>query len=104
MTFNWATLATLGILSATIHWIVARSKAMQWFWESPWLPTFVDDLLRCPACLGFWLGLGLGATGVRPLTTGHVWLDIVAAGLAGVWCTPIVESALLWGIDKASVH
>jgi hypothetical protein len=77
---------------------------MQWFWAAPWLPNPISDLLACPACSGFWIGLGLGAAGLRPLTTGYWWLDIPAAGLAGVWCAPVAEGILLWGLDKSKIH
>jgi hypothetical protein len=104
MTFNWSTLATLAILCATIHWIIARSQVMEWLWAAPWLPDFISDLLTCPACSGFWLGLGLGAVGFWPLITDYWWLNIPATGLAGVWCTPIAEGILLWGLEKSKIH
>ena len=104
MSFAWSTLATLAILSATIHWIAARATIMRWFWGATWLPAWLDALLACPACSGFWLGLALGLAGLRPLATGHVWLDVLAAGLAGVWGTPVTEGVLLWGLDRSAIH
>jgi len=102
--FNWPTLATLAILCATIHWIAARSQIMEWFWAAPWLPDFINDLLACPACSGFWLGLGLGTVGLWPLTTDYWWLNIPVAGLVGVWCTPIAEGILLWGLERSKIR
>jgi hypothetical protein len=104
MAFSWSILATLGILTATIHWIIARAEITKRFWNAIWLPEFLNGLLRCPACSGFWLGLGLGGLGLRPMATGHAWLDVVVAGLCGVWCTPIAEELLLWGLDRSKIH
>jgi len=104
MTFNWSTLVTLGILAASFHWLAARAQVTRGLWGALWLPGFVDSLLRCPACSGFWLGLGLGIVGVRPLETGHWWLDALAAGLAGMYTTPMFEAVLLWGLDRSKIH
>jgi hypothetical protein len=103
MTFNWSTFATLAILAATLHWLVARAAITHWFWSWSRLPAFVNELLTCPACSGFWLGLGLGAAGLRPLTTGHAWLDIAVAGAAGIFGTPVAEAVMLWGLDRSRI-
>jgi hypothetical protein len=104
MMFSWSTFATLGVLTATVHWIIARSKIMQWLWGAQWLPNFLDQLLRCPACSGFWLGLGCGWLGIQPLHIGPPWLAVVAAGLAGIFTTPLTEAALLWGLKYSQVE
>jgi hypothetical protein len=102
--FNWSAFLTLGILSATIHWSIARAKLTEWIWNAIWLPEALDELLRCPACSGFWIGLGLGLAGLCPLSTGHWWLDIATAGFAGVFATPIAEGMLLWGLEHSRIH
>lgn len=104
MTFNWSTLATLAILTATIHWIVARATITKRFWGAVWLPSWLDELLRCPACSGFWLGIGLGLAGLRPLVTGSWIANVLIAGLVGVWGTPVVEGILLWALDRTKIH
>jgi len=104
MSFNWSTLATLGVLTATLHWLAARAKITKRFWDAAWLPASVDGLLRCPACSGFWLGLGVGLWGVRPLRTGAAWLDVLTAGVCGIFMTPLFEGIILWGLDRSSLH
>jgi hypothetical protein len=104
MTFSWSTFATLAVLASALHWLVARAKITQWFWGAFWLPEFIDDLLMCPACSGFWLGLWIGAAGMRPLTTGSVWIDVLATGLAAMWGVPVAEAVMLWGLDGSKVH
>jgi len=104
MTFNWSILTTLGILAASIHWLAARAHITRSFWGAIWLPSFLDSLLRCPACSGFWIGLGLGAARIRPFATGHAWFDIAVAGIVGMFTTPVFEAVLLWGLDKSKLH
>lgn len=104
MTFNWSTLAILGILTATIHWLIARAEISKAFWSAIWLPERIDQLLRCPACSGFWLGLGLGGLGIRPLTTGHWWIDVPASAILGVFATPLFEGLFLWGLERSKIH
>jgi hypothetical protein len=100
---NWSLFAVLALSTAAIHWIIARSTIMRWFWDAVWLPTFLDELLACTACSGFWLGLGLGALGLRPFDTGHLWLDVLAAGGWNVVGMPVVEGVLLWGLDRTRI-
>lgn len=105
MTFTWSTFATLSILAGTLHWLVARAKiTKRFFWDAIWLPERLDSLLRCPACSGFWLGFGLGWLGCRPLVTGHAWVDVLAAGVVGMYGTPIAETVLLWALDRSKIH
>jgi hypothetical protein len=104
MTFAWSTFATLAILASALHWLVARAEITKPVWDAIWLPERLDALLKCPACSGFWLGLWLGAAGLRPLVTGHWWIDVVAAGVAGVWGVPVAEGVMLWGLDRSKIH
>lgn len=99
---NWSTFATLSVLSAAIHWIVARSKIMKWFWGARWLPHFFRDLLACPACSGFWVGLTLGALGILPIAPlPFRWLEVLTAGVLAVWGTPVAQAIVLWGLDRS---
>ena len=97
-----ALVTTLGLLSAAIHWIVARAKVTRSFWSALWLPGFISDLLACAACSGFWIGLGLGLAGIRPL--GHGILGVLCSGLLGVVATPVVEGVLLWGLSTTKIR
>jgi hypothetical protein len=89
-------LVLLGLLSAVIHWLIARANITHWFWGSPRLPTFLQHLLACAACSGFWIGLGLGIVGIQPIASGL--LGVLASGLLGVFTTPVFEGVLLWGL------
>lgn len=104
MSFDWSTLATLAILTGTLHWVIARAKITQWFWNANWLPGIMHELLECPACSGFWLGLGLGVAGLRPLVTGLWPLDLAAAGVAGIIGTPVAQGVLLWGLERTRIE
>jgi hypothetical protein len=102
-------LVLLGLLSASIHWLIARAHITKPFWSLEWWPArfsfglglLVSALLACAACSGFWIGLGLGFAGVRPIGAG--WLAVVASGLAGVLLTPVFEGALLWGLERTHI-
>jgi hypothetical protein len=104
MTFNWSTFATLGILAGTLHWLIARATVTRSFWGALWLPGWLDSLLRCAACSGFWIGIGLGCAGLRPLATSHTLLNVLVAGVAGMWLTPVTEGVLLWGLSATKMR
>jgi hypothetical protein len=106
-------LVVLGLLAATIHWIVARAKITRWFWSLGWWPApgsiasglvkeLFAGLLACAACSGFWIGLGLGRVGVQPI--GHGVVGVLCSGLLGVVVTPVVEGVLLWGLSATRLH
>ena len=99
-------LVMLGLLTAGMHWLIARSLVMRWFWGSVKPGGILDNLLRCPACSGFWLGLLCWGSGVRPLATILPWapLDAAATGVLGMAITPIFEGAILWGLSVSAVE
>ena len=100
---NLSALLLFGILTAAVHWTIARSSVFSWFWRRAKGP--FDSLLRCAACSGFWIGLGLGSLGLDPLSTSwDPWLKIVTSGGLGLWLTPIFEGALLWGLRETSLE
>lgn len=106
---NWSAFLTLGILASTIHWIFARSKIMEPFWKLEWLPEsklrwWLNGMLTCAACNGWWLGLAAGVCGLRPLKTEHWLLDTLAAGLCGAWTTPVAEGVLVWGLARSKIE
>ena len=100
---NWSTFVTLSVSSAAFHWILARSTIMKWFWGASWLPRRIRELLECPACSGFWLGLYLGVVGIQPITT-HSWLvNVLFTGVLALFGTPVAEGILLWGLERSRV-
>jgi hypothetical protein len=114
MILDLTQLALLGILCASIHWLVARSEIAKPFWSrtSGWLA----KLLACAGCSGFWLGAISGVTNlVAPVAFNAVgsptWLSfgfLVAqtfiTGVLGIFVTPIFESLLLWGLSASALQ
>lgn len=101
-------LLLLGLLSAAAHWIIARSKVMRWFWSR--LRGWRADLLACPACSGFWLGLGLAAAGLKPVAlviegAPHAArvAEIITAGVLAVFLTPVCQAVMIWGLAVSAI-
>ncbi len=101
MTLDVGQLALLGLLSTALHWLIARSKIAQPLWSRArgWLAL----LLACPACSGWWLGLGLGTGGVRPVTVSWRIVEVVLCGLLAMVLTPVVEAVMLWGLERSAI-
>lgn len=100
-------LLLLGLFSTAIHWLVARSEIARPLWSrtSGWL----DKLLRCPACSGYWLGGLITWGGVHPFgDTGTSWWMFVfktqLAGLAAMVLTPIFEGVMVWGLRESAIE
>jgi hypothetical protein len=111
MTLDADRLVLLGALAGAAHWLVARSTVGRPLWSRA--RGRLDRLLRCAACCGWWLGLGLGAFfGLRPatLTPGApggipaAVAEVVMAGLLGVVTTPVVEALILWAKDVTAMR
>lgn len=95
-------LVLLGVFSASIHWIIARSTIGKPLWSRA--RGKLDELLRCPACSGFWISAGLTTAGVQAVD-GLPWLVTPAAGgLLGVALTPVFEAVILWGLERAAIE
>ncbi len=92
----------LGIFSASIHWLVARSEIAAPIWSRA--RGIVDKLLRCPACSGFWIGGILTFAGVHPLAGLTDWRDVAAGTICGLYLTPVFEAVLLWGLERAAIE
>lgn len=92
-------LVVFGLLTASTHWLVGRSEIAKPLWSRArgWLAR----LLACAGCSGFWLGLGYGALGLRPVS--HGWRGILIAGVLGTILTPIFEALLLWGLVTTAI-
>jgi hypothetical protein len=95
-------LFALGLLTTSIHWLVARSSAGEVIWSRA--RGWFGRLLRCAGCSGWWLGLLLGLAGLRPLVLHYWWTSIVFSGLFGVILTPVFEGALLWGLRESAIE
>jgi len=92
----------LGVLSASIHWLVARSEIAAPIWSRA--RGIVDKLLRCPACSGFWIGGALTFAGIHPLGGVTDWRDVAAGTLFGLFLTPVFEAVLLWGLERTAIE
>lgn len=99
-------IAALGVLLAATHWLIARAEITQVFWGNVGTG-FVGKLLACPACSGWWLGIGAYFIGLRPLDQLVAWpwapLSVAAAGLLGLFLTPVFEAVLLWGLYASAI-
>lgn len=101
MTIALDQLLVLGLLTAAIHWLIARSTFMRPLWSRA--RGWFDALLRCPACSGWWLGLGFGATGIRPLVMHDRVATVLFSAILGTILTPVFEGALLWGLERSAI-
>lgn len=100
MTVDLSQLLVLGLLTASAHWLIARSEVARPFWSHA--RGWFGALLRCPACSGTWLGLGAVLAGLRPVGHGVV-AGFVTVMLATI-LTPVFESVLLWGLERSAIE
>lgn len=100
--FNLDQLVILGILTSATHWLFARSAVLKPLWSRArgWL----DQLLRCPSCSGFWLGLGFGLLGIDPIVSGLRFVDVYLTGMLAVFLTPVFEAVMLWGLSVSGLE
>ncbi len=100
-------LVLFALLCTSVYYLLARAEITRWFWQPLDGVRGIGALLRCPACSGFWLGLG--ASFVVPVTdhVDHWWLICLAVAfehaLLGMVCTAIGWGAMKWGLDKGAV-
>jgi len=106
MLLNLQLLVMLGLLTAGVHWFVARSHVMEWFWGSLPPGSATAALVDCAACSGYWLGLGVWAAGVRPLSASIPWwpVEALATGVLGLALTPVFEGVILWGLAVTAME
>lgn len=102
MNTNIEKLVFLGVVTAALHWLFARAKITEWFWSR--MKGWPAKLLACPACSGFWLGLGAGALGLTPVTTSYRWIDVALSGVLCLWATPIFEGLMLYGLAYSAIE
>lgn len=100
VTVDLPQLIVFGLLTASMHWLIARSEIARPLWSraSGWF----DELLRCPACSGFWLGLGSHLAGLHPIGGGFA--ANLLTGVLGTILTPVFESVLLWGLANSAIE
>ncbi len=105
LTLDVHQLVLLGLLSTAVHWIVGRSKVGRPLWSRA--GGWFGALLACPACSGWWIGLGLGMAGLKPVGgLPHIGYDvatIIVAGLLAVVITPVFEGIMLWGLERSAI-
>lgn len=111
MTIIWNDILLLAVLSAALHWLVARAEITRPLWSRArgWLA----KLLACPACSGFWIGCGLTIVGIqaaapfalgRPGDATFAIATILANGLLAMFLTPVFEAILLWGLAVSGIE
>jgi len=66
--YGVTTIVTLGKIFAPVRAAVLRINATAGHW------------IKCPMCLGLWVGVGWALLGLFPPTADHRWVDIAAAG------------------------
>ena len=109
MVVDWHQVALLGLMSAGLHWLVARSTIARPLWSRA--RGKLAELLACPACSGWWIGIGLWVAGIRPVCFDWMctaWLHAIACiavnALLGLVLTPVVEAVLLWGLERSAIQ
>ena len=104
MKLNVADAVVLGLLGAAIHWLIARSLIFSPLWKNiASVSIYLDKLLACAACSGFWIGIGAGLARLRPISTGVWWFDVVATGLLGIYLVPVFEGVMIWGLSQSAI-
>jgi hypothetical protein len=101
MTLDLQQLFLLGLLTSTLHWLIARSEIARPLWSRA--RGFLGKMLACAGCSGFWLGGAAWTAGVRavPLDARHGGLALHM--LLGVFMTPVFEAVLLWGLRESAI-
>lgn len=96
-------LATEYLVACTVlYYLFARAEVTRWAWSR--YPRALDNLARCAACSGFWIGLGLSWWLAPPLQgRGFAWeRHLWGAGL-GLLLTPVGTAILLYALAYTNV-
>jgi hypothetical protein len=103
MTPHFDQLFLLGVFSASIHWLIARSLIAKPLWSRA--RGVLAELLACPSCSGFWIGLGLAAIGLHVFDESEpLGFQIAAGGLLGIALTPVMQAVILWGLERTAIQ
>jgi hypothetical protein len=95
----------LGIVGAAFHYITYRAMVTKWLWSR--YPSWLDALMSCAACSGFWIGGGLGLLarargygllGMEPSD----WLLLPAAAAVTMVLAPITASIQISALTALS--
>lgn len=94
-------LVTLFLATFGLSYIVGRSKislpvreALAALHRGP--VDFLLELVECPACLGFWLGLAAALLGLTPVLTPWPALDVPAWGCVVCGAHYLLATATGW--------
>jgi hypothetical protein len=90
-------LALYPLICVAIFYLGSQALIMEWLWSR--YPPRLDAFMSCPACTGFWLGLGCGALGW--------WLQIPFLSLdSRHFATPILIGlcSITWTPLLANLH
>ena len=90
------------LVSTALYYIIGRAGITRPIWSR--YPKWLDKLVSCAACSGFWIGLGVGAAGAwagRPYfdIPGRSPLAVLVAGLVAMVTTPV----LYWLLETAVI-
>ncbi len=90
------------LLTTALYYLGCRARVTHFLWSR--YPRWLDDLTICPACSGYWYGLGVGLLGA--------WLELpflgleprhlatpVLVGFASIAWTPILAAAHVYAIE-----
>lgn len=86
----------LGLYGAAFHYVTYRAEITRWLWSR--YPRWLEGLLGCAACSGFWVGAGVGWLWVATdqpalgLAAGDP-LTILAAALVCLVVAPVASFA-----------
>ncbi len=97
-------LIVFSILTTAAYYLLARAEITRRLWSH--YPKKVDELARCPACSGTWLGLALA--GLWPIALEPhfpvplpLWLGLVLGAACGMLFVPL-GTQLLVGALRAT--
>lgn len=87
-------------ISTALYYLASRAKLTHALWSR--YPKWLEYWVLCAACLGFWLGVVLGALGrVLELDflslAGDAWYTPVVVGLCTMVWTPILARHMVEG-------
>lgn len=83
------------LLCTAAFYLLAQAKLTHFLWER--YPPALDEFMSCPACTGFWYGLGCGFLGwwleidFLGLDPRH-WTTLVLVGLCSITWTPLLSN------------
>lgn len=85
------------LVCCALFYLGAQAKITYWLWER--YPPRLDAFMSCPACTGFWYGLGCAALGW--------WQNWSFLSLDGRhWLTPLIVAvcSIVWTPIVVAVH